>query len=130
VSHDRHFVSLVAESLWVVGEGTVTSFPGTFEEWVTVQQAEVEQISVREKPRPTRRRESDDSKPAENPQQRSSRPNPMREELMLRTISKLESRMAELETQLEASSQAQDLEDIARLGQEYDETEAELQRKL
>ena len=130
VSHDRHFVSLVAESLWVVGEGTVTSFPGTFEEWVTVQQAEAEQIPVLEKPRPTRRRESDDSKPAENPQQRSSRPNPMREELMLRTISKLESRMAELETQLEASSQAQDLEDIARLGQEYDETEAELQRKL
>ena len=61
---------------------------------------------------------------------KTSRPNPMREALMLQAIAQLESRMAELEGQLEAASQAQDLVAVARLGQEYDETHAELEKKL
>ena len=125
VSHDRHFVSLVAEALWVVDEGTVTLFSGTFEEWVESQQAAAEPASGRERPSPPRQH------PAElNRSKNTSRPNPMREELMLQAIAKLEGRMADLESRLEASSLAQNLEDIAKLGREYDETQAELERKL
>ena len=49
---------------------------------------------------------------------------------MLQAIAKLESRMAELEGQLQAASQEQDLVAVARLGQEYDDTQAELEQKL
>ncbi|MCH7712583.1 MAG: ABC-F family ATP-binding cassette domain-containing protein [Chloroflexi bacterium] len=125
VSHDRHFVSLLAESLWVVGRGTVTPFRGTFAEWIESQSEAAKETSQHEDSRPARRapRESNSSK-------KTSRPNPMREELMLQAIAKLEARMAELEGQLETASQEQDLVAVARLGQEYDETQAELEQRL
>ena len=125
VSHDRHFVSLLAESLWVVGRGTVTPFRGTFAEWIESQSEAAKETAQHEDSRPARRapRESNSSK-------KTSRPNPMREELMLQAIAKLEARMAELEGQLETASQEQDLVAVARLGQEYDETQAELEQRL
>ena len=129
VSHDRHFVSLVAQSLWVVGEGTVTPFLGTFAEWAVSERAAAERGSSRERRRPARREPRRSDHP-NDPGQRPSRPNPMREELLLQSIARLESRMVELEARLEASSLAQDLEDIAKIGQEYDKTQAELERKL
>ncbi|PKB63718.1 MAG: hypothetical protein BZY80_05855 [SAR202 cluster bacterium Io17-Chloro-G2] len=129
VSHDRHFVSLVAEALWVVGHGTVTLFRGKFAEWVESQSEAANQPSRREPSRPPRRAASD-LEPYKNSAKNPSRPNPMREELMLQAIAKLESRMAEVEGQLEAASQEQDLEAVGRLGKEYDETQAELEQKL
>ena len=125
VSHDRHFVSLVAEALWVVSQGTVTLFPGTFQEWVESRAAALNQPAGQEKSRPPRQAPRH-NKPSTKP----SRPNPMREELMLQAIAKLEGRMAELEGRLQAASLDQDLAEIARLGQEYDETQAELARKF
>ena len=125
VSHDRHFVSLVAQALWVVGDGTVTAFRGTFPEWVQSQAAAVKQTSGQEKPRPTRQTPSESNQP-----KKPARPNPMMEELMLKAIAQLEERMVDLEARLEAASQEQDLDAVAKLGQEYDETQAELERKL
>ena len=121
VSHDRHLVSLLAEALWVVGQETVTPFPGTFDEWAESLPAAVLQPAGREKSRPPRRAPND---------LKASRPNPMMEELMLQAIAVLEGRLAELESRLEAASLDQDLEEIARLGQEHDESQAELEQKL
>ncbi len=125
VSHDRHFVSLVAEALWVVGEGTVTSFRGTFTEWVESQSAAVKPSSGRNDSGAPRR-----APRGFNPSKKQSRPNPMKEELMLKAIAQLEERMADLEVRLEAASQEQDLDAVAKLGQEYDQTQAELEQKL
>ena len=33
VSHDRQLISTLAERLWIVEDGTVTVFEGTFDEW-------------------------------------------------------------------------------------------------
>ncbi|PKB78877.1 MAG: hypothetical protein BZY88_16155 [SAR202 cluster bacterium Io17-Chloro-G9] len=124
VSHDRHFVSLLAEGLWVVGEGTVTPFPGSFTEWVESSSGaenQPKQPPSQGKPRAPRRT-PDDARPA--------RPNPMREELMLKAVAGLEERLADVEAKLEAASQEQDLEQVAKLGKEYDETQAELEQKL
>jgi predicted S18 family serine protease len=54
----------------------------------------------------------------------------MTEELLLQAIAKLESRMVEIEGELEQAAQDQDLTAVANLGQEYEETESELERTL
>ena len=128
VSHDRHLVSLLAEALWVVGEGTVTPFRGTFKEWIQSQSGEAKQPAGTEKPRPPRPLKR--AAGAQNSSNRPSRPNPMREELMLNAIDGLETKLADVETRLETAAQDQDLAAVASLGQEYEETRAELERKL
>ncbi len=129
VSHDRHFVSLLAEQLWVVGQGSVTLFRGTFPEWVEAQSAPAKQATGREDSRPPRKSPSD-LKQSNMTSGRTSRPNPMTEELLLQAIAKLESRMVEIEGELEQAAQDQDLTAVANLGQEYEETESELERTL
>ncbi len=129
VSHDRHFVSLVAEQLWVMGQGSVTLFRGTFPEWVEAQSAPAKQTASREDSRPPRRAPSD-LKQSNKTSGKTSRPNPMTEELLLQAIAKLESRMVEIEGELEQAAQDQDLTAVANLGQEYEEAESELERTL
>ena len=124
VSHDRHFVSLLAEALWVVGGGTVTPFRGTFEEWAE-SQAEVSQTTHLAKSNPQKKSADSQDQP-----RTPSRPNPIREELMLNAIDGLEKKLADVENRLETAAQDQDLTAVASLGQEYDETRAELERKL
>ena len=124
VSHDRHFVSLLAEALWVVGGGTVTPFRGTFEEWAE-SQAEVSQATHLAKSTPQKKSADSQDQP-----RTPSRPNPIREELMLNAIDGLEKKLADVENRLETAAQDQDLTAVASLGQEYDETRAELERKL
>ena len=124
VSHDRHFVSLLAEALWVVGGGTVTPFRGTFEEWAE-SQAEVSQATHLAKSIPQKKSADSQDQP-----RTPSRPNPIREELMLSAIDGLEKKLADVENRLETAAQDQDLTAVASLGQEYDETRAELERKL
>jgi len=124
VSHDRHFVSLLAEALWVVGGGTVTPFRGTFEEWAE-SQAEVSQTTHLAKSTPQKKSTDSQDQP-----RTPSRPNPIREELMLNAIDGLEKKLADVENRLEMAAQDQDLTAVASLGQEYDETRAELERKL
>lgn len=40
VSHDRYFLSQLAQELWVLGHGTVTRFKGTLKEYEAVAEAE------------------------------------------------------------------------------------------
>lgn len=33
VSHDQHFINQVCTELWVVGDGAVAKYPGTFDDY-------------------------------------------------------------------------------------------------
>ncbi len=48
----------------------------------------------------------------------------------MRIIDGLENRLIEIQSQLEEASERRDLEMIARIGQEYDRTKAQLDEKL
>ena len=117
VSHDRQLISLLAHQLWVVDDGTVRTFEGTFEEWAkTTQEPAVQVLEKRRKPQPRRRR-TPTPKRAPPPD-----PKPDPEQV----ISRLESRLARIEAELQLASESQDLERIASLGEEYNSTQAEL----
>ena len=54
MSHDRQFVSLLAQTLWLVDQGKVTPFADTFEMWMQSISEPVSQTRRPAKPKPPR----------------------------------------------------------------------------
>ncbi|MQG10640.1 MAG: ABC-F family ATP-binding cassette domain-containing protein [SAR202 cluster bacterium] len=127
VSHDRHLVSLLAESLLVMADGKVEAFEGTFEEWSEAQQkAETEAAANRVQER---------VKPAPRPQpakaQGPKRRNPAAPVIdMEKVIVDLEDRLKEIESQLQQATMNQDFKEMTRLGDEHVRTQSELEQRL
>ncbi|MFP6635567.1 MAG: ABC-F family ATP-binding cassette domain-containing protein [Dehalococcoidia bacterium] len=120
VSHDRQFASLLAQELWVVEDGELQQFLGTFEEWLESDKEKAEEPEAPKKARPSRSR----------PQQEKKSPSPAADEHMMRIIDGLETRLLEIQLELEEASEQRDLELIASKGEEYDRTKMELDEKL
>ena len=120
VCHDRQFASLLAQELWVVEDGELQQFLGTFEEWLESDKEKAEEPEAPKKARPPRSR----------PQQEKKSPSPAADEHMIRIIDGLETRLLEIQLELEEASEQRDLELIASKGEEYDRTKMELDEKL
>jgi ATP-binding cassette, subfamily F, member 3 len=118
VSHDRHLVSLMAQQLWILGEGALEIFPGTFAEWQKQKQVEASVAPVAKKERPRRI----PAQPKRNPRTRTTID-------YAQIITELEDRLQEIERQLAAASEAQDVATIARLGEEHEHTRVQLEEK-
>ena len=126
VSHDRHLVSLLAESLLVTADGEVTVFPGTFEEWTEAQRQAEAAAAVRAQEK---------AKPPPRPQPVRSR-GPRRRNPAAPTVDfeqiivGLEDRLKKIEEQLQEATLGQDLDEMKRLAEEHARTQAELERRL
>ena len=124
VSHDRHLISLLADRLWILEDGSLSVFDGTFEEWTQLTDdspgLSVPPATLRRKPV---------SKRASRAKTRRKPSRPAGPDLE-QVVSELESRLAEIEGELTAASERQDVADIARLGEEYDRPQARLTRAL
>ena len=122
VSHDRHLISLLANQLWIVEDGDLSMFEGTFEEWVRRTEETSGSPAT-----PTKRRRRSARRRAPAPKKEPPQvPRPDPEEV----ISGLESRLADIERELEVASERQDVAEIVRLGEEYNETQARLAQAL
>ncbi|MDA1128072.1 MAG: ABC-F family ATP-binding cassette domain-containing protein [Chloroflexi bacterium] len=127
VSHDRHLVSLLADSLLVTSSGKITHFLGTFNEWTDAQQeTEAESTAVRSQgnARPTARPQT---AKARDPKRR----NPAAPVIDLeKIIMDLEDKLKAVELQLQQATLSQDLDAITRLAEEHAQTQSELERRL
>jgi len=125
VSHDRQLISMLARQLWIIEEGSVHPFAGTFDEWVQSKQEK-----TRPAPRPKKRSRSHNaprSKTRPKGKRAPGPPNPANPE---EVIADMESRLIEIERALASASQRQDVAQIALLGQEYQTTQASLDQAL
>ena len=104
----------------MVDDGKLYQFPGTLEEWLESDRENVEESPAPRKARPPRHR----------PHQAKKGPSPSADEHMIRIIDGLETRLREIQSELEEASDQRDWEMIASIGQEYDRTKAELDEKL
>ena len=131
VSHDRHLVSFLAETLLVVGDGTITPFPGTFDEWTEAQQeaeAAAAAVRVQERAKPAPR-----PQPAKSPAKSDDpkRRNPAAPVVdMEQIIVDLEEKLVQLEGQLQEATQGRDLEEMTRLAEGHARIQAELEQRL
>ena len=127
VSHDRHLVSLLAETLLVTAGGVITPFPGTFAEWTDAQQ-EAETTAAEDRVR-------EDAKPAPRLQPaRTNTPkrrNPAAPVIdMEKIIMDLEDGLKALEERLQEATLGQDLDEMTRLAEEHARTQVELEQRL
>ena len=127
VSHDRHLVSLLADSLLITANGEITDFPGAFEEWNEAQQkAEAEAAAVlaqtRANPIPLPRA----IKTLEPRRRNPAAPVIDREQIIV----DLEAKLKKIEEQMQDPSISQDLAEMTRLAEEHAETQTELEKQL
>ncbi|HIC15791.1 MAG TPA: ABC transporter ATP-binding protein, partial [Gemmatimonadetes bacterium] len=120
VSHDRQFASLLAQQLWVVDQGGLQLFPGTFESWLE---------SVKEGDQGAAPRKIKARRPLRPPQAKKP-PSPALDDRLIKIIDGLETRLAEIQSELEEASAQRDLELISKIGLEYDRTKEELDEKM
>ena len=127
VSHDRHLVSLLAESLLVTANGEVDHFKGTFDEWSQAQrEAEVQEATARVLERVKAAPRFQPVK-ATGPKRR----NPAAPVIdMEQVIVDLEHKLKEIETQLQTATVNQDFEAMTRLGEEHISTQSRLEKSL
>ena len=122
VSHDRHFISVMAEQIWAIEDGTIKLFPGTFAEWNQSRQpATPVPVSKRARAR-HRRRERETRKQEKKAAAPKSKINHEA------NIEKLESHLADIERKLETASNRQDMDAISRLGDEHREAQQAVER--
>jgi len=133
VTHDRHLISLLANNLWIIHDGKVDTFDGTYEEW----QAHNRQKISTPPPSESKLQDQKIQIPGKGKKQKKQRPKnriksnkhntkPNREEI----IDKLEKRVQEIEIELSASTGDADLERIRDLGIEHSALNEELQNAL
>ena len=113
VSHDRQLVSLLATQMWVVDNGGVQVFPGTFQEWAKTQDIAPSSSSK------VRKVDTRPARPKKEPAIKAK-------EEAARRISVLEKRLRELESSLAAAAQTQDVNAIAKFGVEHQIVQGQL----
>ncbi len=128
VSHDRHLISLLAHQLVIVEDGVATPFPGVFDEWARRSGLTPSERVPRPETAPGRRRVGTPRKKPRGASKQALRPKPEPAPDPEQVIADMEARLARLERELQAATESRDVGKIGRLGQEYDDTRAQLDR--
>jgi len=118
ISHDRRLISFLADQLWVVEDGKVELFLGNFEEWVHSKDASGASVNGGSNSTKTRGRKGSSKKSVPKAQTVDYEA----------LISELEERLQLLDKRLQMASSRQKVEDVARFGAQYNETQVQLDK--
>ncbi len=127
VSHNRHFISQVANEIWYIESKEVKSYPGTYSEFLTwKREKEGQQIS---QPKPEVQK-SKKEKPKSNPVTSSDSKDAKLIEKLESEIEKIESKIAEIEEHLSDNQIMEEKEKFNKLLQEHKHQSEALEQKM
>ena len=133
VTHDRHLISLLANNLWIIHDGVVDTFDGTYKEWQEYNNQKISTHTPSESklqdhkiqiPGKGKKQKKKQSKSRIKSNKHNTKSN--REEI----IDRLEKQVQEIEIELSESTGDADLERIRELGIEHSRLNAKLQDAL
>jgi ATP-binding cassette subfamily F protein 3 len=133
VSHDRYLIRKLATHVWAIGDGQLWEFKagyGAYREWEVQRRGWIglsEDEAERELPGEAEKRRMREARRA---QEREAAREAQRQAELEQMIHELEGRRAQLEDQLAAASERQEIERVRQLGIEYAGIEAELDTLL
>lgn len=117
VSHDRHFINLMAERVWAIEDGVVSAFNGSFEDWMNLRRPPAPEPPSRRARARHRRRERESRKRESAASANQSEPSaPADYEAEVR---ERETRVARIERRLARASANQDVEAITRIARQH-----------
>jgi ATP-binding cassette subfamily F protein 3 len=138
VSHDRYFIDAVADTIWVVGDGTITRFPGNYSEYVAAREKAEAAGKAAAKAdggkQPAAQAHAGNGKspaapapaPAGGPDEKKRK---RRLAAIEAEVAVLEAELKQLKAELERVSSAGDVPKITALGLQYTELESMLMRR-
>lgn len=134
VSHDRYFVDRIANRIWLIENGGITTYLGNYSDMLRQRERLQSQSHVSEPaPPPAETRPDTAMKPANQSRQatraseRAIRDAQKRLTSSERAVSRLEGRLNDLSDQLTRAGIDQNVDEVARLGREYEQTQEQLE---
>jgi ATP-binding cassette subfamily F protein 3 len=129
VTHDRYLIRGLSTCIWAIEDGRLWEFKEGYDEYRAweMQRRQAARALREQSPEKTERdAEREAMRAAERAAVRQAR----RRTELEKAIHQLEARLAQLETQLAAASERQEVERVRRLGHEHTEVRAELDELL
>jgi ATP-binding cassette subfamily F protein 3 len=123
VSHDRYFIDRLATKIWAIDEGKVKAYLGNYTDYQR-------QLGHRaEAPKEPEPKPEPEVKPSDKQVSRAAQDGKIQKSLtqVERDISRLEGKLNEISDALTVASIDEDVDGVARLGVEYERTQAELE---
>ncbi|NJK78782.1 MAG: ABC-F family ATP-binding cassette domain-containing protein [Chloroflexaceae bacterium] len=128
VSHDRYFIDALADKLWIVKNGHLTEYLGTYNQYMehleAQRQAAEQAQQATAQVAPNTKNNGKPARPVQEDRQRKKQLAALEAE-----VAKLEQELARIQTELEQAAVAQDIERITKLGQQYTELETLLNQR-
>lgn len=126
VSHDRRFIDALADKLWIIRDGQLIEHLGNYSDYsarLAAQQAAASTpvAPAGKQPPAARAEQNGKGKPSQEERQRKKQLAALEAE-----VEALEQELARIQTDLEAASVAQNIEQVSALGQQYNDVEARL----
>jgi ATP-binding cassette subfamily F protein 3 len=129
VTHDRYLIRGLSTCIWAIEDGRLWGFKEGYDEYRAWQvQRQQERRALREQPPEKVEREAE--RRAVRAAERAAGRQARRRAELEQAIHQLEARLAQLETQLAAASERQEVERVRRLGHEHTGVKAELDALL
>jgi ATP-binding cassette subfamily F protein 3 len=129
VTHDRYLIRELATHIWAIEDGQLWAFKEGYEAYhAWKEQRRQEERSRRATSR--ERTEQEIEREARKAVQREEARRARRQTELEEAIHALEARLSQLESQLAAASEQQQVEQVTRLGAEYGRVKAELDEQL
>jgi ATP-binding cassette subfamily F protein 3 len=130
VTHDRYLIRRLATHIWAIEDGRLWEFKEGYDEYREWEALQRQQKKLPSEGQPQvkteREREREGRRAAEREAARQAR----RQAELEGAIQQLEARKMQLEAQLAAASEQQEIERVRQLGAEYAEVEVELDELL
>jgi ATP-binding cassette subfamily F protein 3 len=127
VSHDRYLIDQLATQIWELRAGRLTVFPGAYAEFIDsrARASETAKQRAAQQRAEERREQGSDRQSKYDARKRAKALAETEAE-----VHRLENKLAQLEAELAAASQQQDVPRIQRLGEEYTATQHALEQSL
>lgn len=133
VSHDRYFISKTANKIWVIEDGQIKEFAGTYDEWVIYEQEkEKRKAAVKSEPAPVvaKKEEPKKTQPENNSElkqlQKEHQKKQKEFQKLEEQINKLTDEKAKLEQQLADPSFYADKDKFVQVDESYRKLNAQL----
>ncbi len=128
VSHDRHFVSQIANKIWYIEDKELKEYPGTYEEytwWKEKQEAQ----KPKEQASAPKEKKKDNKKPkTDNTADKEIKRLKREIEVIEESITKLEQKISDIEAQLSDPSVYDDADKAAELTKTHESSNLELKQ--
>lgn len=130
VSHDRYLIDALATQVWVLENGRLRVYPGDYGEYLLQREAESQRAAEKAAQTRARTQTQQRQKDQERARQREAQRRARRIAQLEEEIAALENRLQELSRELTLASHTQALDRVRALGVEYEQVEAELNRRM